>query len=180
MSDDDHALTAKWFEQSIRQAQGGDRQMAEHLISAFAALAADPHVFDHVGGVPSALTKYIATCLADWQKRNFRDAETWFHVAKEAHAPDQTSGQHVGAMRAFLLLRGRGKGVQLAYAGAAAYSGLTEDQVIYLIQSDKPERAAWFDGRALGIVEAAALMGINKRLHNLVLNPPRKKYQRSR
>ena len=41
---------AHFYETAVKQAQGGDRQMAEHLISAFAELADDPHVFDSVGG----------------------------------------------------------------------------------------------------------------------------------
>ena len=171
---------AHFYETAVKQAQGGDRQMAEHLISAFAELADDPHVFDSVGGIPAALIQHIATCLGDWKKRDFKDAETWFHVVRDAHAPDQTSVQHVAAMRAYLLLRARAKGTELARAGAAAYSGLTESQVQYLVEKDKPEEPSWFKGRAIGVIAAAALMGIRPSLRDRVLNPPRKKYQRSR
>jgi len=176
----DREQYSTWFATAARQARTGDREIAQHLIGEFAQLSTEPHAFDQIGGVPVALTQYIATCLADWQMRDFKDAETWFNVAREAHAPDQTTGQHVAAMRAYLLLLARAKGVELARAGAAMHSGLTESQVQYLVEKDKPEKATWFKGRAMGVIEAAALMGINKRLHHRVLNPPRKKYQRSR
>ena len=171
---------AWFFESAVKQAQAGDRQMAVNLISEFAQLADDPHVFDSVGGIPAALIQHIASCLRDWKKRDFKDAETWFHVVRAPNAPDQTTGQHVAAMRAYLLLRARAKGTEQARAGAAAYSGLTENQVQYLVEKDKPEESSWFKGRAIGAIAAAALMLIRPSLRERVLNPPRKKYQRSR
>lgn len=171
---------AEFFELAVKQAQAGDREMAVSLIGEFAQLADDPHVFDSVGGIPPALIQHIASCLGDWQKRDFKDAETWFHVVRAPNAPDKTDGKHVAAMRAYLLLRARAKGTEQARAGAATYSGLTENQVQYLVEKDKPEECSWFKGRAIGAVTAAALMLIRPSLHDRVLNPPRKKYQRSR
>ena len=171
---------ARFFAALVKQAQGGDRDAAEGLIGQFAQLADDPHVFDAVGGIPSALIGHIAACLSDWKKRDFQDAQTRFYVERAAHRPDETTGQHVKAMRAYLLLRARAKGVEAARAGAAAYSGLSEDQVRHMLAKDKPEQPTWFKGRSIGVVEAAALFGINKRLHVRVQKPPRKKYQRSR
>ena len=103
-----------------------------------------------------------------------------YAAAHEApdHRPDETNFQHAMAMRAYLLLMARAKGVIAATAGAAAYSGLSEDQVRYMLAKDKPAKAPWFKGQSIGVVECAALFLINKRLHNKVRNPPRKKYQR--
>jgi len=179
-TDDDGALHARVLAALIRQAQGGDRNAAMALIADFAELSKDPHCFDAVGGIPIALTQYIATCLADWRKRDFKDAETWFHVVRAANAPDQRTGQHLTAMRAYMLLRARAKGTEAARVGAAAHSGLTESQVKYLVDNDKPKQLAWFDRRQIGEVESAALLRISPRLHDRVLNPPRKIYQRSR
>lgn len=179
MTADDKELRARALAAMIRQARKGDRSAARGLIADFAELATDPHCFAAVGGVPPALLQYIATCLAKWQKYEFKDAETWFHVVPEAHRPDATTGQHVTAMRAYLLLRARAKGNEAARAGAAVYSGLTETQVQYIVEKDKAEQPGWFDGRAIGELTFAALQGINRRLHHRVLNPPRKKYQRS-
>ena len=179
----DREQYARFYEGVVEQAQTGNRQSAESLISAFAQLADNPRAFDAVGGIPTALIQHIAACLSDWKKRDFQDAQTWFYVARAGHRPDETTGQHVAAIRAYLLLMARGKGVVAARAEAAAYSGLSEDQVRHLLNKDKPETAKWFKGRSIGVVTAAALLGINKRLHARVLNPPRKprtKVQRSR
>lgn len=176
--DEDRALQARALAALIRQAESGDRDAAIALVADFAQLAKDPHFFDAVGGVPLPLMQYIATCLADWQKRGFKDAETWFRVVRPAHAPVQTGTQHVRAMRAYLLLRGRSKGVVAAKAGAVAYSGLTEAQVDHLVR--KPKRPSWFKGPVISELEFAALMGIRESLHQRVLNPPRKNYARSR
>ena len=128
---------ARFFETAVKQAQSGDRQIAESLIGEFAQLADDPHVFDAVGGIPSALIEHIAACLSDWKKRDFQDAQTHFYVSRAAHRPDETTGQHVAAMRAYLVLRARAKGVEAARAGAAAYSGLSEDQVRHMLAKGK-------------------------------------------
>ena len=162
----------------IRQAQNGDREAAHGLIADFAALAKDPNCFDAVGGVPFALTQYIATCLADWQKSKFKDAERYFYVDRKANRPDETTGKHVKAMRAYLLLRGRNAGACAAEAGAATYSGLTEGQVKNLVEKDRPKTTGKpgdpLYPRPIGTVEFAALMEINPRLHKRVLNPQRK------
>lgn len=182
----DHAEYAAWFNSAVGQARSGDRAMAEGLIREFAQLAKSPHTFDAVGGVPMPLVQYIARCLADWQSQDYKDAEHHFFVNRPANAPDQTGSQHVRAMRAYLLLRARGKGVESARSGAAAASGLSEDQVRHMLAKDKPEKPPTtatgqpLFGRGIGIVEAAALCCIPKRLRERVRNPPRKKYQRSR
>lgn len=175
---DEAALQKRALVALIRQAEDGHRDAAIALIADFAEIAKDPHCFDAVGGVPLPLMQYIATCLADWQKRGFKDAETWFRVVKPAHAPVQTNGRHVRAMRAYLLLRGRSKGVDAAKAAAAAYSGLTEAQVDHLVR--KPKRPSWFKGPVISELEFAALMGIRESLHQRVLNPPRKNPATSR
>ena len=174
----DREQYADWFSNSVKQARNGDREMAEGLIREFAQLANDPDVFDPVGGVPKPLIQHIAACLADWQKRKYTDAATWFFVDRPSHAPEKTTGQHVSAMRAYLLLRARGKGTEDARLGAANYSKLSDGQVRHLLAKDKAPQPDWFKDRAIGAVEAAALMCINKRLHKRVLDPPRKKYQR--
>ena len=124
---------AHWFETAIAQARTGDREIAVSLVGEFAQLATDPHVFDSVGGIPTALLQYIAACLGDWKKHDFRDAEKSFSVTRAAFRPDETSDQHVDAMRAYLLLMARGRGVVAARVSAAAYSGLTEEQVRHML-----------------------------------------------
>lgn len=176
--DTDREQYARLYETAVKQAQGGDKRIAELLISAFAELAHDPHVFDAVGGIPSSLIRHIASCLSDWKSRDFPDAETWFYVTRPAHRPDDTSFKHAMAMRTYMLLMARAKGVDVATAGAAAYSGLSEEQVRHLVAKDKPAKAPYFLGPSIGVLGCAALLNINKWLHSRVLNPPRKKYQR--
>ena len=171
---------AHWYEVAIRQAREGDRRVADHLLAVFASLADDPDAFKDCGGVPPVLVKYIAECVSDWRKRRYEDAKTWFRIDRPANAPDQTGPQHVAAMRAYMLARANAGGVEAARAAAVAESGLTEDQVRYMLDKDKPKRPPWFKGRAIGELEFAALMQIDPSLHDRVLNPPRKKYQRSR
>lgn len=169
---------AEWFRGAIEQARGGDRESADGLLANFAHLAENPGAYDSVGGVPTEFLQYIATCIADWRKRNYRDAETWFFVDRPSNAPEKTTEQHVSAMRAYLLLRARGKGTEAARRGAADHSKLSDGQVRHPLAKDKAPQPDCFKGRAIGVVEAAALMCINRRLHKRVRDPPRKKYQR--
>lgn len=171
---------AHWYEAAVRRARKGDRHMAEHLLAVFASLADEPDAFKDSGGLPPALVQYIAECVSDWRKRRYEDAKTWFRIDRPANAPDQTGPQHVTAMRAYMLVRANAGGVQAALAAAASQSGLTEDQVRYMLAKDKPESPPWFNGRAIGEIELLALAGIDPSLHELALDPPRKKYQRSR
>lgn len=169
---------ARFYKSAVKQAKAGNRDIAKSLISDFADLAVDPNCFDAVGGIPTALIQHIASCLNRWKKLDFQDADRCFDVARPDHRPDETTFQHARAMRAYLLLRARAKGVIDAISGAARYSDLTQDQVRYMLAKDKPAKAPWFKGPSVGVVGGAALLMINKRLHNKVLNPPRKKYQR--
>ncbi len=166
------AAGAKQYEnfylQAVAQARGGDKYMADQLLAQFAELSKDPAVFAKVGGIPKPLIQYIATCISDWRKRGYQDAETHFWIDKASHRPANIGGKQVGAVRAFRLLMARGKGTEASFAGAAAYSGLSPDAVRYLV------------GKRDDIIEAAVLSRTNSRLHKRILHPPRKKYQRSR
>ena len=164
----DQSQYARYFQSAANQARTGDRDTAQSLVGEFAQLAEDPHVFDRVGGVPIALIQHIASCLNAWKLGDFEDADSSFFLKRDAYRPDQTTGQHVAAMRAYLLLLSRAKGVEAARAGAAAHSGLDEEQVRHLVDKDRRTK----------VLQDAALFRINKRLHKRVLNPPRKKYQR--
>jgi len=176
----DKELNHRVYQSLVAQAHNGDRNSADGLLAVFSELAKNPSIFDGVGGIPTPLLQHVAACIADWRKRNYEDAATWFLVNRPAHSPDQTSGAHVAAMRAYLLVRARGKGTAAAKVSAANYSGLTEGQVRHLIDKDKPPKTNWYAGRAIGGIEFAALFQINQRLHERVLNPPRKKYQKTR
>ena len=169
---------AATYESLVRQAREGDKHVANMLLMEFAQLSRNPDLFADAGGVPPALVRHVATCIADWRKRGYEDAATWFLVDRPAHAPDRTGPADVAAMRAYLLLKARGHGNVKARELAARYSGLTENQVRYLIEKDKPASPAWFKGRALGEIEFVVLMSVNRRLFERVRNPPRKKYQR--
>jgi hypothetical protein len=161
---------AEWFRGAIKQARAGDREMADGLLQEFAHLAVNPGAYDSVGGVPTEFLQYVATCIADWRKRGYRDAEAWFNVERPDHRPgDQLNATHIDAVRAYMVLRVRGYGKTGAVTGAADYTKLTEDQVRYLVESH-PERD--------GLMAAIKLL-VTPRLRAILRRePPRKKYQR--
>lgn len=168
-SDEEREKLAEWFRDSIKDARADDRDMADGLLRDFAHLAENPSAYDAVGGVPIELIRYIATCISDWQRRDYRDAETWFNVERPDHRPPVVDGRHVSAMRAYMVLRARGHGVEGSRRGAAAYSGLTEDQVRYVTESH-PGRET---------LNGAVMFSVTPRLRVLLVRPPpRKKYQR--
>jgi len=155
---------ALWCEQSIVQARAGDREAADGLLNTFAQLAEDEHAFDAVGGVPKALLLYIATGIADWRKRGYKDAEHWFHVNRPPHAPHSLDpSRTVPAMRAYMLLRARRAKVGVALAGAAKHAGMTEGQVEALL------------ARRDEVLRAAALAAISKRLRKRVEHANKRK-----
>lgn len=169
-ADDDRKGTYDVFEDLIKQARRGDRESADSLLKEFASIAAKPGAFDAVGGVPANLLQYVATCVADWRKRSYRDAETWFNVGRPDHRPARpVTAAHIVAMRVYMVLRARGYGRDGALTGAVAYSKLTEDQVRYVVESH-PER---------DVLIAVVSLLVTRRLRSILKRPPpRKKYQR--
>lgn len=160
---------AEWYDLAVKQAQAGDRDMAEKLLAEFAAIADLPANYDEVNCVSTPLARYVATCIHDWIKRdlNAKDAPWCFNVERPAHRQMERSGIDVRARRAYMLLMARGKGKEAALSGAAASSGHTENQVRHLVEAGKDE------------IWAGAMLAMSNRTRKRVANPPRKKYQKS-
>lgn len=153
----------------VEMARSGDKRAADLLLASFTFLSSDPSAFDEMGGIPKVLLKHIATCISDWRLRGYTDAETWFWVERPSHRPkDRVTSKDIRAVRAYRLLMARGSGTVAARIGAAQASGLDEERVRYLVE------------RKDEAVHARALVMIHPRHHQRVLNPPRKKYRRSR
>jgi hypothetical protein len=169
-TDDERRRLGEWFGGAIKQAREGDREIADGLLREFAHLGKNPGAFDSVGGVPIELLQYVATCIADWRKRGYRGAETWFYVERPDNRPRaEVIGSQICAMRAYMVLLARGAGKTGALAGAARYSGLLFDQVRYVTESH-PER---------DVLEQTVMMLVTRRLRTrLKKKPPRKKHQR--
>ena len=130
----------RFYVVAIKQARGGDRRIAASLIQEFANLSLHPDAFDNMGGVPSALVQYVATCLSDWQNSDFKDAKRSFHVIRPAHGPKRAiDARHITALTEYCLLRNSKVTAVEAHETAAQLSGLTEDQVRALVQDQARE-----------------------------------------
>jgi hypothetical protein len=157
------------FRDKIRNARRGDKEAADYLLLQFARLSADADCFHTLGGTPDALVQYVATCIADWRRLGYGHADTWFFVERPSHRPAaRVTRQEIQALRAYRLLMARGKGAAAALEGATASTGIKEDRVRYLVEKKDND------------LERRVLSVIHPRLHPRILNPPRKKYQRSR
>lgn len=168
--DDERTKLAEWFKGAIKDARGGNREMADSLLRDFAHLATNPGAYDSVGGVPTELIQYVATCIADWRQRGYRDAELYFYVDRPHHRPPAAvSEAQICALREYMVLRALGHGIQAAISGAKDCSGLTESQVRYVIESH-PE---------LDTMKAAVMLTVTPEMRaKLKKPPPRKKDQR--
>lgn len=166
---------ARAYEQMVKQAQAGDRDIAASLISDFAQLAIDPHCFDAIGGIPGALLGHIASCLGDWEKRHFKDVETHFYLARSAHAPKrEIDGRHIDALREYRLQRlVKNTTASDAFLSAAELSGLSEGQVRALVQDQSK------DGKHDEILERIAMAPVSPLLNSVAPRPPRKTKEKS-
>ena len=150
---------------TIRRPKHGEEPLAD-----FAAIADLPANYDNVNCVATPLARYVATCVQDWIKRDLaaKDAPWCFNVDRPAHRQAERSEIDVRACRAYMLLMARGKGKDAALTGAAASSGVTENQVRKLVEAGEDS-----------VVWICALMGIRKPARMRMLKPfPKKKYQK--
>jgi hypothetical protein len=129
----------------VLQARNGDRTSALNLLDAFVESSAEDVVI-----------LYVKACLTDWINSDCDPLQSGgcFNVARPDHRPvnDVIGIKHSHAMRAYILMRGRGKGREKAIEIAATVSNLSESSVKKLLEKSS--------GKRLGSAHAAALIAI--------------------
>lgn len=171
MTDDNHQpeLLLDWDALLIEEARNGDRDSAVSLLREVAGT--DPRA-----GIKTLVLGYLSECISNWMKWDFdpeRAAEA-FNVQRVASRPADNVAirqKHIRALRTYYLMRGRRKGFEQAKDIAARASNLSRSSIDKLLAPSEG---------GLSVEQAAALLGIPKRLRSRCLNPPRKRYQRSR
>lgn len=156
--------------QMVKEATEGRRVSAERILTEIAAAKS-------IHDLSPVISDYLLGCIRNWSVSGFDEnaASTAFHIKRENHRPDEWNSikeKHIYALRVYYLMMARGKGRDAAIQISAESSHLSESSIKTLIAKSS---------KGLSAEQAAALFLIeNPAVRNRCINPPRKKYQRSR
>lgn len=154
----------------VKEAIEGRRESAEGILIEIAGAKS-------IHDLSPIISDYLLGCIRNWSASGFDEnaASTAFRIKRENHRPDEWSSikqKHIYALRVYYLMMGRGKGRDTAIQISAESTHLSESSIKKLIAKSS---------KGLSVEQAAALFLIeNPAVRNRCINPPRKKYQRSR
>lgn len=151
----------------VEQARKGDRGSAVFLLEEFSTWKVAPQ--------EPPLVTFIASCVEAWRLTDFdpKRAAECFHIKRDKERPEswKIRQKHFKALRAYFLMRGRGKGYEEAKKIAARVAHLSPSSINKLLENT--DEAEFMRSCALEVIE-------NRRVRERCINPPRKRYQRSR
>ena len=149
------------------QARKGDRESAVSMLEEFSTWKDAPQ--------EPPLVTFVASCIEAWRLTGFdpKCAAECFHIKRDSARPEswKIRQKHFKALRAYFLMRGRGKGYEEAKKIAASVAHLGVSSINKLLENtDEAETKRW-----------CVLMTIeNRRVRGRCITPPRKTYQLSR